>query len=34
MSHLAEAWTNLSEQDKTWVEFSTLEVTECLLHAV
>jgi hypothetical protein len=27
----ADAWTNLSLQDKPWAEFSTLEVAACII---
>ncbi len=30
---LAEKWTNLSKQDKTWAEFSTVDVS-VLVHAL
>ncbi len=33
-----ESWTNFSQQDLTWAEFSTLEVAACIMscayHAV
>ncbi len=28
---LSLPWTKFSQQDKTWLKFSTLEVTVCLL---
>ncbi len=27
-----EPWTNFSKQDKTWAEFSTLEMSICMLQ--
>jgi hypothetical protein len=29
-----QAWTNLSQEDKTWAEFSTLDAAMCVQHAL
>jgi hypothetical protein len=31
VSFMLVAWTNFSKQDRNWAEFSTLEVTACLV---
>jgi hypothetical protein len=28
----SHSWTNFSQQDKAWAEFSTLEVAVCMSH--
>ncbi len=30
----AKPWTNFGNQDKTWAEFSTLDMGVCVQHAL